>query len=96
MTGGIGQGFMETLIKKKGWSSMTLQQVNDFLAGKKTGSGLSIAVFTPMITSALVSTGMAGDDAANTVNIASAIIGGGITLWGIIDRHMRTHQKAKG
>jgi hypothetical protein len=68
---------------------MNLQQVKSFFDGTKTGGGLSIALFTPMITSTLVTFGMAGDDAATTVNIISAFVGGAITLWGIIDRQLR-------
>jgi hypothetical protein len=93
MTGGIWSAYMETLIKKKGWRTMTLQQVKDFLDGKKTGSGLSIAVFTPAITSILTKYGVAGDDAANIVNTVSLIVGGIITVWGIIDRHIRSRDK---
>ncbi len=79
--------------KPKEKNSMTLIQIQDFLNGKKTGSGLSIAVFTPLITSALVSSGMAGEDAANLVNTIALVLGGIVTVWGIIDRHVRTHDK---
>lgn len=91
-SGGIQEIMMRGLQPKKE-RRMTLQQIKDFLDGKKTGSGLSIAVFTPIITSALVSAGVASDDAANAVNVSSAVLGGVITIWGIIDRHFRQRDK---
>lgn len=74
---------------------MNLQSIKEFLEGKKTASGLSLAVFTPMLTALLVSSGMTTTDSANLVNGISGAIALIITVYGIIDKHVRTHAKKK-
>jgi hypothetical protein len=72
---------------------MKIAELLKFLEGKKTGSGLSIAVFVPLATSALVNAGFASDDAATLANIVSYVVGGIVTFWGIVDRHIRTRKE---
>lgn len=67
--------------------------MKSFMEGKKTATGLSIGAFTPMLTSLLVMFGVTSEDAATIVNVAGGVIGGILTLYGIIDRHARTHKK---